>query len=45
MRMSKGIEPILVTRQEIVILPRAEPTIAKSALVAIRVRYNEPKLN
>jgi len=26
--MSKGVEPILVTRQETIISPRAEPTIA-----------------
>ncbi len=28
MRMSRRVEPILVTRQEIIILPRVEPTIA-----------------
>ncbi len=27
-RMSRGAEPVLITRQEIVVLPKAEPTIA-----------------
>jgi hypothetical protein len=27
-RLSKGVEPILVIKQEIVILPKVEPTMA-----------------
>jgi hypothetical protein len=44
-KMSRGVEPILVIRQEIVVLPKAEPIITKGVLVAIRVRYSESKLN
>jgi hypothetical protein len=43
--MSKKVELVFVTRQEIVILPRIEPTIAKGVSMAIRVKYNEPKFN
>ncbi len=43
--MFEGIKPVLVTRQETVILPRAKPIVAKCVLVAVKVKYNEPKLN
>ncbi len=44
-RISKGVKPILITKQENVILPRIEPTIAKGVPMAIKVRYNEPRVN
>jgi hypothetical protein len=34
--MSIGVEPILVTRQETVVLLRAELVVAKGVFVAIR---------
>jgi hypothetical protein len=43
--MSKGVESILVTRQETVVLQGAEPIVAKHVHVAIRMEYNEPKFN
>jgi predicted amino acid racemase len=43
--MSKGIESILITKQEIVVVPIAEPTIAQGVSMVVKVRYNEPKLN
>ncbi len=43
--MSKKVEPILVTKQEIVVLPKAEPIVAEHVHVAIKVKYNEPKFN
>jgi hypothetical protein len=43
--MSREIKPVLVTRQEIVILLRPELRVAEHVHVTIRVRYNEPKLN
>jgi len=43
--MSIGVELVLVTRQETIILPRPKPTVVKHVLVVIRVRYSEPKLN
>ncbi len=43
--MSKRVEPVLVTKQETIVLPRTEPIVAKHVHVATRVRYNEPKLN
>jgi hypothetical protein len=39
--MSKGVEFAFVTRQEIVVLPREEPIIAKGVIMAVKVRYNE----
>jgi hypothetical protein len=42
--MFKGVELVLVTRQKIIVLPKAEPTVA-SVHVAVRARYSEPKLN
>jgi hypothetical protein len=43
--MSKGIEPILVTRQEIVGLLRAKPIVAERVLMVVKVRYSEPIFN
>jgi hypothetical protein len=43
--MSKGVEPILVIKQKIIGLSKAEPTIAKGVIVAIKIRYSEPKFN
>jgi hypothetical protein len=43
--MFRGVELVLVIKQKIVTLPRAEPIVAKGVLVVIKVRYNEPKLN
>ncbi len=44
-KMSKGIESILVTKQEIIILLKVEPTITQGVPMAIKVRYSEPRLN
>jgi hypothetical protein len=44
-RMSKGVESVFVTWQEIVVLPRAELIVAKGVHVVVRVRYSEPKFN
>ncbi len=44
-RMSKGIELILVTRQETVVLPRAKPIVAQGVLMVFRIRYSEPIIN
>jgi hypothetical protein len=43
--MFRGVESVIVTKQEIVVLPRTKPTIAQGVLMAIKVRYNEPRLN
>jgi hypothetical protein len=43
--MSRGVELIFVTKQEIVDLPKAEPIVAKGVLMAERVRYSEPISN
>jgi hypothetical protein len=37
--MSTRVGLVLITRQEIVVLPKIEPTMA------VRVKYNEPRLN
>ncbi len=41
--MFKGVDLILVTKQETIVLLRVEPT--KSVHLVVKVRYNEPKLN
>jgi hypothetical protein len=43
--MSKVVEPVLITRQEIVILLRAKPTVIEGVHVGVIVRYSELKLN
>jgi hypothetical protein len=43
--MSKGVESILVTRQETIVLPRAKLIVVEGVLVVVRMRYNEPKFN
>jgi hypothetical protein len=41
--MSKGIELILVNKQEFVISPIAEPIVVEGFFVAVKVRHYEPK--
>jgi hypothetical protein len=36
---------VLVTKQEIVVLPRVEPTIAEGVPMVVKVTYNEFKIN
>jgi hypothetical protein len=43
--MSREVEPILVTRQETIILPRAKPTVVEDVPVAIKVKYSERRFN
>jgi hypothetical protein len=43
--MSRGVEPIFVIKQEIVILLIIEPIVTKGVHVVVRVKYNEPRLN
>jgi hypothetical protein len=43
--MSRGVESILVTRQETIILPKAKSTIAQGVPVVVKIKYNEPRLN
>jgi hypothetical protein len=43
--MPRGVELVLVTRQEIVVLRKVETIVIEGVLVAIRVRYIEPKFN
>jgi hypothetical protein len=43
--MSRKVESVLVTKQEIVLLLRVEPTIAIGVPMVVRVRYNEPIFN
>ncbi len=43
--MSKRVEPILVTRQETIVLPKTKLAIKKGVHMAIRMRYSEPKFN
>ncbi len=43
--MSRGVEPLLVTRQEIIVLPKVEPIVAQGVHVVVKIKYSEPKLN
>jgi hypothetical protein len=43
--MSKGVEQVLVTRQEIVVLPKAKLTMVECVLVVVKMKYSEPKFN
>ncbi len=43
-RISKRIEPVLITKQETIILPRTKPTIAKGVPMVVKVKYSEPKI-
>jgi len=43
--MSRRIEPILVIRQEIVILPKVKPIVVEGVHVAVKIKYSEPRLN
>jgi hypothetical protein len=42
--MSRGVELVFVTRQEIVTLPKAEPPIV-GVHVVVTIRYNEARFN
>jgi hypothetical protein len=43
--MSKGVDPIFVTKQEIIVLPRVKPKMATHVPVVVRMRYSEPRFN
>ncbi len=43
--MFKGIELILITEQETMILPKVEPIVVGGLVVVVIIRYNEPKFN
>jgi hypothetical protein len=43
--MSRGVEPVLITKQEIMVLPIIEPTLAQGVPMDVRVRYSEPKFH
>jgi len=43
--MSKGVDLVLVTKQEIVVLPKAQSIVAEHVSMAIKVRYSEPRFN
>jgi hypothetical protein len=43
--MSRIIELAFVTKQETIVLPRAEPIVAKGVHVAVRIKYSEPIFN
>jgi hypothetical protein len=44
-KMSKGVEPVLVPKQETIILPIAKSIVAECVPMAIKVRYSEPRFN
>jgi len=40
-RMSRRVEPIFVTRQETIVLPRAKSIIAQGVLMVVSIKYSE----
>ncbi len=42
-KMSKGVESILVSKQEIVVSPKLKPTVVEGVHVVIKVKDSEPK--
>ncbi len=44
-RMSRGVEPIFVIKQETTFLPKVKPTLVKGVPMVIRVKYSEPRHN
>ncbi len=44
-RMSKRVEPVLVTKQETIFLLRAKPIVIEGVLVVVKIKYSEPRLN
>jgi hypothetical protein len=43
--MSRGVDLVLVTRQEIVVLPKVEPIVAQGVLMVVKVKYSKPILD
>jgi hypothetical protein len=43
--MFRRVEPIFVSRQETVVLPKVEPIVAEGVHVVVKVRYSEPRLH
>ncbi len=41
-KMSIGSESILVTKEEIIVLPIVEPRIVEGVHVDVKMKYNEP---
>jgi hypothetical protein len=44
-KISRGIELVLVTIQETIVLPKAKLIVVEHVHVVIKVRYNEPRFN
>ncbi len=44
-KMSKGVELVLVTKQEIIILPKVKPIITQGIHVVVKVKYSKPIFN
>jgi hypothetical protein len=43
--MFRGVELILVTKQETIVLLKAKPTMAQGVPMVVKIKYNEPILN
>jgi hypothetical protein len=44
-KMSKGIEAVLITKPKIIVLPRVEVIVVEGVPMDVKVRYSEPKLS
>jgi hypothetical protein len=44
-KMSRGVKPIFVTKQETVVLLRTKSTMVENVLVVVKMRYSEPKFH
>jgi hypothetical protein len=43
-KMSRGVELVLVIKQETIILPRTKPTVVEGVPMAVKMKYSEPRL-
>ncbi len=44
-KISRGVELVLVTEKKNIVLPKAKPTIVEGVFMAVKVRYCEPIFN
>ncbi len=44
-KMSKRVEPVLVIKQETIVLPKAKPIVVEGVPVAVKMKYSEHRFN
>jgi hypothetical protein len=44
-KMSRRVEPILVIKQETIVLPKAKPIVVEGVPVVVKMKYSEHRFN